>query len=115
VAGDMSKAMTFGTEMAETLGMLQYSREHEAEADLEGLGLLYRAGLEPEAMINVFRKFEQQRSEPRGLQAYLSTHPRIKDRIAKLEAVVKKEPRPKLINWFGHYDWQMVKKMCDPK
>src|SRR5207244_2410003 len=54
VSGDISGAMAYGLESARVLGALRYSRQYEAEADVEGLRMLLAAGVDPEGMIAFF-------------------------------------------------------------
>ena len=65
-----------------------FSQEYETEADDEGWRILLAANIDPRGMAEIFRKFEaldqQVNPEGDGLQA-LSTHPAMKERIARLE------------------------------
>ncbi len=79
--GDPSGAIT---QVGGTLTSLHYQRGDEWNADLEGYHLLKDAGYNPHAMIAMLEKLDKIQGElPRGVQ-YLSTHPRTKDRIARL-------------------------------
>lgn len=65
---------------------LPFSREMELEADVMGIELMARAGLDPRQAPNVWRKMQAQ-----GAGAgsdFLSTHPNSDKRIAALEAAV---------------------------
>ena len=65
-----------------------FSQEYEIEADDEGWRLLLAAKVDPRGMIEVFRKLDaydqKQESDEVELQAF-STHPEMKERIARLE------------------------------
>lgn len=63
---------------------LPHSREQEAEADRIGLELMARAGYDPHAAVNVWKKMGQQSSS--SPPEFLSTHPSGQSRIADLEA-----------------------------
>jgi predicted Zn-dependent protease len=69
-----------------TLGSLAYSREHETEADVVGLGFAARAGYDPRAAAGFWRKMAAKENGARPPK-WLSTHPPSGDRIAKLEAL----------------------------
>jgi Zn-dependent protease with chaperone function len=69
------------------LFVLPNSREHESEADRMGIELAARAGYDPNAAVNVWRKMialEQGKRSPE----FLSTHPSHENRIQSLEATV---------------------------
>jgi hypothetical protein len=65
-----------------------FSQEYETEADDEGWRLLLAAKVDPRGMGEIFRKIDaydqKLNPEDEGLQA-LSTHPAMKERIARLE------------------------------
>ncbi|HSL69159.1 MAG TPA: M48 family metallopeptidase [Longimicrobiales bacterium] len=67
---------------------LPHSREQESEADIMGLELMARAGYDPNAAVNVWKKMmAAEKSNP---PEFLSTHPSPGNRIAELEASVPK-------------------------
>ena len=65
-------------------GMLPFSRNHETQADKEGLLVAARAGYDPRAAVTFWEKMQGQG----GAQPpeWLSTHPSHGNRIARLEA-----------------------------
>ncbi len=67
-----------------TLGMLSYSRDHETEADVIGLGFAARAGYDPRAAAAFWRKMAAKEGGARPPKL-LSTHPPSQERITKLE------------------------------
>lgn len=67
---------------------LPYSREMESEADVMGLELMARAGYDPRAASNVWRKM--QATVGGSKVDFLSTHPASQTRIATLDAAVPK-------------------------
>ena len=70
--------------ISQYLFALPYSRTMETESDIMGLELMARAGFNPEAAPNVWRKMaklQQGRTPPQ----FLSTHPSDQTRIANLE------------------------------
>jgi predicted Zn-dependent protease len=67
---------------------LPHSREQESEADIMGLELMARAGYDPNAAVNVWKKMiAAEKSSP---PEFLSTHPAPGNRIAELQAMVPK-------------------------
>lgn len=64
---------------------LPFSRRMETEADVMGLELMARAGYNPEAAVNVWRKMARLGD---GGPEFLSTHPSSDSRIAELSAQV---------------------------
>jgi predicted Zn-dependent protease len=66
---------------------IDYTREHEREADRVGLTLLQRAGFDPRGMANFFdRMLKANRlNEFKGAPSYLRTHPLTTERIADIQ------------------------------
>lgn len=70
---------------------LQYSREHEEEADRLGFQYLTAAGYDPQDMVSMMRKIG--RGGWRGnsrIPSYLSTHPGVSERVSYLETMMKR-------------------------
>jgi predicted Zn-dependent protease len=71
---------------------LQYSREHEMEADLRGFGYLCKAGYNPEAMPEMMTTLLHHTwLETSNVPDYLETHPATEERVLYLKQLVKKE------------------------
>jgi predicted Zn-dependent protease len=83
--GDLGRIASAGAELLS----LKFSRDHEREADSNGLGLLVKGGLQPAAMASFFRKMAAQGG---GVPAFLSTHPASEERFAAIDAAVKALP-----------------------
>ncbi len=68
-----------------------YSREQEYEADELGLRLSRTAGFDPAGAIRALTRLgELERPrEPIGLDAYLSTHPPVEERVRRLRLVIE--------------------------
>lgn len=76
-----------GARLAHVLGLLQYSRSKESEADTLGAELMWRAGYDPREMADIFRRFEEERrTEPTVVERLISSHPVTGDRIDAIEA-----------------------------
>lgn len=79
---------TFGDSIADitqTLIVSGYSRSQEAEADLAALGILRRVGYNPNGLVRMLEKM-QENLRP-GTLDFAKTHPSPKDRINELVAV----------------------------
>ncbi len=77
------------------LGMLKYSRVHEAEADKLGLVFMIMAGYKGEEAINVWIRMskETQKSGRKAQPEFLSTHPSNESRIAELRKFLPEAKR----------------------
>ena len=70
---------------------LKFSRDDESEADRVGLQILTRAGWDGRGMVELFEVLrKEQRRDPGAVEAFFSSHPAPKDRIAGLQADVAK-------------------------
>jgi predicted Zn-dependent protease len=73
---------------------LNFSREHEIEADRVGLSLLYKSGFDPTGMPQFFRALQRQRFSPNLKQfAFLMTHPLDHVRIAEAQTAIDRLPK----------------------
>jgi beta-barrel assembly-enhancing protease len=64
------------------VGFLKFSRGFESEADMLGLGYLYKAGYAPTAFVDFFEKIETlEKTKPGTMAKVFSTHPMTDDRI----------------------------------
>jgi Zn-dependent protease with chaperone function len=100
VLGDVSAVTAI---VIHQLGNLRNSRKLEAEADVEGMKALARAGIPLEGMSTLFRRLHADQ-EKRGGEgpALLSSHPATEERIADLEqlaSTLKCDCRPLGIDW----------------
>jgi predicted Zn-dependent protease len=69
---------------------LPFSRRHETDADLVGMELAARAGYDPRAAAEVWRKMSRLGAQPGSTQPpqFLSTHPAHGTRIREIEAAL---------------------------
>jgi predicted Zn-dependent protease len=81
-----ANTIDLANEIATITFQLPHSREQEAEADRIGLELMARAGYDPHAAVNVWKKMGQQNSG--APPEFLSTHPSGPSRIEDLEATL---------------------------
>lgn len=92
LGGSNDKTLVSLREQAAELQSLAHSRDHESEADRDGLETLQRAGIDPKPFSDFFlvlAKRENQRGRP---IAILSTHPPSEDRAARLAAHARTLP-----------------------
>ncbi len=71
-----------GAQLAIPMTFLEFSRQFEAQADYLGIQYMYRAGYDPQGMIDFFEKIEALQKRKPGLVAKtFSDHPQTPDRI----------------------------------
>lgn len=75
-----------------TLANLSYQREDEEQADLEGLALLLRAGIQPSGLVSFFRRLHADPQTRDSVPTYFSSHPALLDRAQRLEVEIRKSP-----------------------
>lgn len=83
VAGVGQGAFDLANQVASVTFQLPHGREQETEADRIGLELMARAGYDPNAAVNVWRKMSA--AEQGAPPEFLSTHPSSASRIRDLE------------------------------
>jgi len=110
LVGD-ARAMTYGLEGAQAMGMLRYSRRYEEEADEEGMKLLMASGVNSQGMITFFERIQEESEKSLKLPTYLSTHPEMKDRIQKLKCLAGKSPHSS-VKLLQGYDWKDMYRTC---
>ena len=64
----------------------KYSREHEYEADREGLLRMKRAGFKPEAMVSVLQRLADE--DDSDMDGWMRDHPEGKKRVAAIQAML---------------------------
>jgi Zn-dependent protease with chaperone function len=89
--------VAFAREIAALLGVgtefglvRPYGRAQELEADRLGVFMMAKAGYEPQAAAELWRRMDRQGG---GIPALLSTHPAPQDRIAAIEAMIPEARR----------------------
>ena len=102
VFGDLGGLVSLGQDL---IG-LRFSRQHESEADAEGLKALVAAGIAPAGMRDFFRKMGDKESLNPG---WLSSHPASADRFAALDAALKTLPAAALQAAPLAYDYTAIK------
>jgi predicted Zn-dependent protease len=79
---------------AEFLLQQGFSREHESDADAQGLEYLHKAGIDPMGMVEFFQKIESESAERLDAKisnalSFLNTHPAVADRIQTLTTTIR--------------------------
>jgi len=92
--GDAGTAANTVANLFTTMGLLNYSREAEREADRDGLYTMYNAGYDPRGMVEMFEKLKAGREgpEPGGWQNLFSTHPMTDERIDNAKKLIAQLP-----------------------
>lgn len=87
--GRSAAAIQTAADIALGLVIRKGYREEEYDADRVGTKLAYRSGYRADGLLDFLQLIRQkERSEPSGLQLWLSTHPPTSDRIARLERFI---------------------------
>ncbi len=87
VLGDVSAITAI---VLHQLGNLRNSRKLEAQADVEGMKALAKAGIPLDGMPSLFRRLQaEQRKKGGEGPALLSSHPATEERIADLEQLAR--------------------------
>jgi predicted Zn-dependent protease len=75
-----------GLNFAIPMSFLQFSREHEFEADYLGLQYMYKAGYDPNAFVTFFEKIEAvEKRQPGTIPKIFSTHPPTPERVTAIQ------------------------------
>ncbi|HYC37131.1 MAG TPA: M48 family metalloprotease [Usitatibacter sp.] len=93
-AGQMTEAAVATAGALQIQTQLDYTREHEREADRVGLTLLERAGYDVRGMASFFERMlrTNRLNEFKGAPSYLRTHPLTTERIADIQDRVVSMP-----------------------
>jgi predicted Zn-dependent protease len=89
-----------GSQLAIPMAFLEFSRQFEAQADYLGVQYLYKAGYDPQAMIDFFEKIEALQKRKPGLVAKIfDNHPETPDRILHTQEEIAEilPPRPEYL------------------
>lgn len=85
LVGDTSGLASLGGRLLD----LKFSRDHETEADREGLQALVKAGINPAGMRDFFGRLAERNKLEMGL---LSTHPASAGRMAEMDRMIRTLP-----------------------
>ncbi|HEX7465128.1 MAG TPA: M48 family metalloprotease, partial [Usitatibacter sp.] len=93
-AGQVTEAAVATAGALQIQNQIDYTREHEREADRVGLTLLERAGFDTRGMATFFERMlrSNRLNEFKGAPSYLRTHPLTTERIADMQGRVEGTP-----------------------
>lgn len=86
LVGDVGGLVALATEALRTAALMGNSREHEHEADLEGVRMLHEAGIDPEHAVRMLESLPDAHV-PDAL-AWLKSHPDIDERVQAIRDLV---------------------------
>ena len=93
-SGQITEAAVASAGALSMQSQIDYTREHEREADRVGLTLLERAGFDPRGMGSFFERLlrSNRLNEFKGTPSYLRTHPLTTERIADIQDRLQNSP-----------------------
>ncbi|MBA2351677.1 MAG: M48 family metalloprotease [Burkholderiales bacterium] len=84
---EVSQAAVAGAQATAIQSQLDFTRDHEREADRVGLQILQKSGFDPRAMPSFFERLQKStRAIENNAPAYLRTHPLTYERIADVQS-----------------------------
>ena len=107
--GDAGGLIAAGAEVFQIATINSYSRDHENEADAEGVRMMHAARIDPSAMPRFFEKLEKKHGDLPGMLDWINTHPDHASRISSVERLIADlpeqtyEPVP--------MDWQRIQRL----
>ncbi len=110
--GDFGGVEQFMLYNAASLAAMSFSRDQERAADLGGIDLMYRAGMDPTGLSRFLQKLAKEEGTMSNALSILSTHPASKDRVEELNAVIARRPVPDVVPLST--DIKNVKNRCAP-
>ena len=85
-----AEALRKAADAAFNLSLLKYSRQQELRADTLGVVYARKAGYDPQGMVRVLRKLQEEaKTTPPKLLYLLSSHPDIDERVTNVEATIE--------------------------
>jgi predicted Zn-dependent protease len=106
--GQVTEAAIAGATALQMQNQLDYTREHEREADRVGLTILERTGFDTRGMASFFERLlrANRLNEYKGAPSYLRTHPLTTERIADIQDRIQGTPAKLVADSF---DYRLVK------
>jgi predicted Zn-dependent protease len=95
-SGQVAEAALAGATAFSIQNQIDYTREHEREADRVGFSLLEKAGYDPRGMATFFERMQRanrvNEQQKGAVPSYLRTHPMTTERIAEMQDRLEKMP-----------------------
>jgi len=104
---DVNGIMAIIGDNVHNLQSLSYSRQFERQADEQGTALMVMNGINPKGMTTLFSRLKS--TEKVTMPAFISSHPITDDRIADINRLYKRTPRPFTYNPVLENLFQQVK------
>ncbi len=101
------QATSIALNLAIPTAFLKFSRADEAEADYLGLQYMYKAGYDPQGLVQMFEKIKAlDKEKPGKLARVFETHPPTPNRILKCQQEIRDilPPRPEYILDTSEFD-----------
>lgn len=98
--------------IAKYLGLMNYSRENESEADTEGMKMMEEARIDPDGMVEFFEILKVKGGDIPDSLEYILTYPQTKDRIFKLKEI-SRSMKYDHVNLNDTKEWEEIKNICD--
>jgi predicted Zn-dependent protease len=91
--GDFTGLIAILTQNSGLLLASKFSRDYEREADASGFNILINSNINPQGMVDFFKKIQELEKEEKGLESeevfkFFSTHPGTDERIISLQKEV---------------------------
>ncbi len=101
VLGDVGGATAIVFQNINAFQGLEYSRSMEKEADVRGLEVMQKSGINPDGMIQLFHTIsaddesatEEEGAKAKDLSEFVSTHPLTKNRIEYIQKYIDKDTK----------------------
>ena len=101
--GDVTGVIALGVELMKHAAQSQYSREHETEADIEGVRMLDAAMIDPAGIMQFFEMLEEDKDTITLPIAWMSSHPQHADRVASIQQQIatfgERSYEPLAVDW----------------
>ncbi|MSV35915.1 MAG: hypothetical protein EXQ47_10010 [Bryobacterales bacterium] len=114
------QAVRMGAGLGGNSVLMKFSRGYERDSDLNGARMMAAAGYNPIELGNFFQKLEAKQGtagEPKGLQAWFSSHPAAGNRVAYVSEDIQFYPKASYTTSTGNFSRvrQMVASLPPPK
>ncbi|HOR28762.1 MAG TPA: M48 family metalloprotease [Candidatus Sumerlaeota bacterium] len=94
LAGQLLLGENYGSmaQLLSSVGLLNYTRQDEAEADRIAVATLHRAGYDPDALATFFAKLKERYGDRGQIATFFASHPPTTERINSVRAMVDQLP-----------------------